>query len=1090
NLLDDFFFVKLPCNGLNIGFSSHKNSGTSDPTINSGALRLYQNSTKGGSIKIYPQNGVTITKIIFNANLTDGKGPAKYKVTGDTNDYSITNVNGKYTLSNLNVNQILEFFNVGSSSTTRTYVQSIEVTYTLPSTCTSPTTQSTSFSASSIAQTTAQLNWVRGNGDKVLVVGREGGAVNAAPVSGTPYNADPILGFGDQIGTGNFVVYNGNGTGVNLTDLTANKNYHFAIYEYNDTGVCYNLASPLTGNFTTLSCSPSTQSTSFSASNIGQTTAQLNWVRGNGDKVLVVGREGGAVNAAPVSGTSYNADPILGFGDQIGTGNFVVYNGTGTAVNLTDLTANKNYHFAIYEYNDTGVCYNLVSPLTGNFTTLALPPSYFRSKATGNWTSSATWESSLDGITWNNATSSPKSTDQSITIQNGHTVTVNSAVTADEIIIQNGATLSANGSLTVNDGTGDDIIIENDGKIIYTALPNFSGSSTLRVKTGGVLSLQGASLTGSSSVIHSKTIYEHQSILEWKHTSGTPATANITFFPNVDDTTIPIFRFSENANGMGGSNPTTIKGIVEIMSGINISFTGSSTGSKTIRNGIIGLGTFTQNDGGAVIFSGANSEIGQGTTVNFNTSSGLQVDGNLQVKGNVNSGKITNNGSITVKDGANFIHEAYSGTGSFSLEKTTTSNADKYVFWSSPVAEQNMYNLYATASPFVMTYNTTTDYYDTVANPTTSAFGTGYSVKVPANNAPATFTGTPNLGNQTVTLINTANANGNAYNLIGNPYTANLDLADFYLENLDNVGETFYFWVPNVGDNTQNGATATMNPGWAVYNANTTTWSRAASGSNSIIRPGQAFIVKGLTSSASFINDMRTSSNTGVSFFNKNNAAVGEGKYWLQLSLPNQSAYQMAVTYSAGASNNLDASDSKMMSVGNDALYSTVGGEKLAIQGRGSFVNTDVVILGNKHAQNGNYSISLVGKEGLFNNGQAIYLRDKQNGTYTDLSVQDYNFTATAGELTNRFEIVYLPQGSLATTELVKEELKVYKDQEVFIVENTAKIKKITVYDASGRLVKTLTPNANKAVIEGLTKGMYLLNIETQGKVITKKIVK
>ena len=144
------------------------------------------------------------------------------------------------------------------------------------------------------------------------------------------------------------------------------------------------------------------------------------------------------------------------------------------------------------------------------------------------------------------------------------------------------------------------------------------------------------------------------------------------------------------------------------------------------------------------------------------------------------------------------------------------------------------------------------------------------------------------------------------------------------------------------------------------------------------------------------------------------------------MKTPTAKLTQMAVTYGPGAQNSLDGYDSAFLSIGNDALYSPLENKKLGIHGRAPFVNTDVVLLGNKHSVNGNYTISVVAKTGIFENGQAIYLRDKQNGTYTDLSVQEYNFTATAGELTNRFEIVYLPQGALSTTEISKEELVVY----------------------------------------------------------------
>jgi hypothetical protein len=275
-----------------------------------------------------------------------------------------------------------------------------------------------------------------------------------------------------------------------------------------------------------------------------------------------------------------------------------------------------------------------------------------------------------------------------------------------------------------------------------------------------------------------------------------------------------------------------------------------------------------------------------------------------------------------------------------------------------------------------------------------------------------------------------------------------------------------------------------------VYNANNPTWSNASGGSNSIIRPGQGFIVSGLATSVTFNNAMRTVSNTGVSFFNKNVNSTDAGKYWLQMALPNNTAYQMAVTYSAGGSNALDGYDSAMMAVGNDAIYGALGTNKLAINGRASFVNTDVVTLGNKNSVAGNYTISVVKTEGLFATGQAIYLKDKLLNTVTDITNQGYTFAAPIGEFTNRFEIVYQAQGALATVETTKDGLKVYRDGEVFVVENTAKLDKISVVDAAGRLVKTITPNAKKAVVEIPAKGVYLLNINSQGKEQTKKIIK
>jgi len=70
---------------------------------------------------------------------------------------------------------------------------------------------------------------------------------------------------------------------------------------------------------------PTTQATAFTSSSITNTSMTAGWTRGNGTGgVLVVARAGSAVNATPVSGTTYTASATFGSGTQIGTGNYVV----------------------------------------------------------------------------------------------------------------------------------------------------------------------------------------------------------------------------------------------------------------------------------------------------------------------------------------------------------------------------------------------------------------------------------------------------------------------------------------------------------------------------------------------------------------------------------------------------------------------------------------------------------------------------------------------------------------------------------------------------------------------------------------------
>ena len=196
-----------------------------------------------------------------------------------------------------------------------------------------PGTQASNFTLSNLTNSSATVGWDRGNGNNVLVVARSGGAVNADPTDGTTYTADAAFGSGTQIGTGNYVVYKGASTSVNLTNLTASTTYHFAIYEYNNCLV--HNATELTGNFTSCDNAPGTQASNFTLSNLTNSSATVGWDRGNGNNVLVVARSGGAVNADPTDGTTYTADAAFGSGTEIGTGNYVVYKGAGTSVNLS-----------------------------------------------------------------------------------------------------------------------------------------------------------------------------------------------------------------------------------------------------------------------------------------------------------------------------------------------------------------------------------------------------------------------------------------------------------------------------------------------------------------------------------------------------------------------------------------------------------------------------------------------------------------------------------------------------------------------------------------------------------------------------------
>lgn len=249
----------------------------------------------------------------------------------------------------------------------------------------------------------------------------------------------------------------------------------------------------------------------------------------------------------------------------------------------------------------------------------------------------------------------------------------------------------------------------------------------------------------------------------------------------------------------------------------------------------------------------------------------------------ITAGNTINAADVTIKNGGNLIQRDGSTlnyTGNFTVNKSGLSALNKYAFWASPVASQNLSTIYGTGNTpqFITEYDTTTDYFVNAAS-TTSAFGKGYSIKTPTVSN-VVFMGTPNNGSQTYTLATT----GNRFNLVGNPYPSNLNLDTFYTANQGRISNTLYFWDNMSNSVTTQGGATSVNIGYATYNASTSAWVPApnivAVPTGNIANIGQGFFVRALPAPSdtflSFTNDMRVA--TSGTFFNKNNFST-EGKF-------------------------------------------------------------------------------------------------------------------------------------------------------------------------------------------------------------------
>jgi|GEM_PF-2383749 len=116
------------------------------------------------------------------------------------------------------------------------------------------------------------------------------------------------------------------------------------------------------------SIEPTVQASSVSFTSVTGTSLTLNWTNGDGSNHLIVMKSGSAVDSNPADGTSYIANTVFGSGSQIGSANYVVYNGRENSVTVSGLTAGTTYYVAVYEFNGSGGSENylITSPAAGS----------------------------------------------------------------------------------------------------------------------------------------------------------------------------------------------------------------------------------------------------------------------------------------------------------------------------------------------------------------------------------------------------------------------------------------------------------------------------------------------------------------------------------------------------------------------------------------------------------------------------------------------------------------------------------------------------------------------------------------------------
>lgn len=96
--------------------------------------------------------------------------------------------------------------------------------------------------------------------------------------------------------------------------------------------------------------SPAMNLSKITATVLNPASVNLTWTKGNGDGRIILVTEKAAISDFPLDGTKYTASPAYGRGTALGDKTFVVYNGTGSKVTITNLDPSKTYVITGFEY--------------------------------------------------------------------------------------------------------------------------------------------------------------------------------------------------------------------------------------------------------------------------------------------------------------------------------------------------------------------------------------------------------------------------------------------------------------------------------------------------------------------------------------------------------------------------------------------------------------------------------------------------------------------------------------------------------------------------------------------------------------------
>ncbi|MFN5208086.1 MAG: T9SS type A sorting domain-containing protein [Bacteroidota bacterium] len=529
--------------------------------------------------------------------------------------------------------------------------------------------------------------------------GRDGYIAGTVPTLNFVGIAEPIASLDNTNAPGNNAFTTSNGsiavlggfsgpTGTNrvlLAQITTNGIFHYEINLQIGTpsaGVQNFVASSpvgaeislgsLSGTLgATLAAEPGTPNGNISFSGVSSNSLTANFTSGQGAKRILVARSGGTVNASPADASTYDANVQFGLGSQIGSGNFVVYNGSGNTVALTGLTPGTTYGFAVFEYNDNGTSgaenYRTSSFANGTQSTLSSVSYTWNAAAGGSWTNPSNWTparntpDATDVLIFNSAisgniTNVPTQTVAAVSISGGANV---------NLVGAGSNTLTIAGNSSTND-----LSIAAGSSLNSPSLPSVS----VTLNAGATASINGSYSTAAGGNLKASAA----GAIVFR--SGSSFTTNAGFTGDPFGSSVNngiVFQSGASYVHNAGNNPfqsSAPNSVVDFQTGSNQTFntaTGFDGDKRTYRNLTINANIAASNTGTLNIANLTLGSNGALALTNSNATTGvLTITGNITNNSTLANALVVTNGSATFNGGSTSTLSG-SGTGAINFNTST-----------------------------------------------------------------------------------------------------------------------------------------------------------------------------------------------------------------------------------------------------------------------------------------------------------------------------------------------------------------------------------------------------------------------------------